>query len=151
MLQAAAGLARLQAFADQCSAREGAERITSSDVKEVIALLSSKTALQVVRIFRDVAWQGGSSGPGCEVLLEAGAIPVLYSVLAWHVVRRDRDIVAVAGCAFYWLADGGTAAVRAAMREAPAAAAILEMAEATRWDIGWDGSFSRAALDSINN
>ena len=58
-----------------------------------------------------------SQSSGCDVILQAGGIPVLFDCLrSWP---REKDVVRMACCASNYLAFHGSETVKSAMRSVP--------------------------------
>ncbi len=128
-------LARLQQYCDRTTSAAAARAITVADVIDSIAciMLKDKRTAQKFCIFMMcIALYAESSG--CDVILEAGGIPVLFD--CWRSWPREKDVVYCACDASRWLACKGSETVKSAMRSVPDCEALLIAAHKSKLNGG---------------
>jgi hypothetical protein len=132
-------LAKLQQYFDRIDESgyktAAARAITVADVIDCIACVMPKdkhTAHKFCNFMWLIAFWAESSG--CDVILQAGGIPVLFDCLrSWP---GEEDVVSYACCASYRLAGYGSETVKSAMRSVPDCEALLIAAYKSKLDHG---------------
>ena len=131
-------LAKLQQYCDRLGNigdSAAARAITVADVIDVIACIMLKdkhTAEKFCYFMWSIAYYAES--PGCDVILQAGGIPVLFDCLrSWP---RERAVVWHACGALYRIAVFGSEIVKSAMRSVPDCEALLIAAHKSKLDGG---------------
>ena len=143
-------LAKLEQYCDRISTRSdrsgfaAARAITVADVIDGIACVMPKdkrTAEKFCNFMGLIALFAESSG--CDVILQAGGIPVLFDCLrSWP---REKDVVFCACYASNYLAGHGSETVKSAMRSVPDCEALLIAAHKSKLD----GGGAAAALEML--
>jgi hypothetical protein len=132
-------LAKLQQYCDRINNGVAARAITVADVADVIDVIAcimlkdKHTAEKFCYFMWSIAYYAES--PGCDVILQAGGIPVLFDCLrSWP---REKDVVSYACWASSCLADWGSETVNSAMRSVPDCEALLIAAHKSSLDDRW--------------
>ena len=133
-------LAKLEQYCDRIDtsgdSAAAACEITVADVIDGIACVMPKdmrTAEKFCYFMQRIARWAESSG--CDVILQAGGIPVLFDCLrSWP---GEKDVVNLACQASHNLAAYGSKAVKSAMRSVPDCEALLIAAQKSELDDGW--------------
>ena len=127
-------LAKLQQYCDRAT-RAGARDITVADVIDGIACVMPKdkrTADKFCHFIGLIAYWAKSSG--CDVILQAGGIPVLFDCLrSWP---REKGVVTWVCLSLTSLAGWGSDTVQSAMRGVPDCEALLIAAHKSKLDDG---------------
>ncbi len=131
-------LAKLQQYCARIKKRgdsaAAARAITVADVIDGIACVMPNdqlTALQFCEFMRLIAFWAGSSG--CDVILQAGGIPVVFDCLrSWPC---EKDVVTTACASSSFLTLYGSETVKSAMRSVPDCEALLIAAHKSKLDI----------------
>ena len=130
-------LAKLEQYCDRINSGDSAAAcaMTVADVIDGIACVMPKderTAEQFCAFVGHIAYWAGSSG--CDVILQAGGIPVVFDCLrSWPC---EEDVVFCACCTLSRLARFGSATVKSAMRSVPDCEALLIAAHKSKLDGG---------------
>ncbi len=130
--------AKLQRYCDRIKRGDSAAAalaITVADVIDGIACVMPKD-MWAARKFCDFMWLIAiyARSSGCDVILEAGAIPVVFGFLrSWP---RERVVVEIACGALFRIAVFGSEIVKSAMRSVPDCEALLIAAHKSKLDGG---------------
>ena len=122
-------LAQLQQYCDRIGSSDATSTaaacaITVADVIDGIACVMPKDKRTAEKFCLFLYLIASYAGPlGCDVILQAGGIPVLFDCLrSWP---RERNVVNYASWALFWLVEYGSLAVKSAMRSVPDCEALL--------------------------
>ncbi len=107
-----------------------AKAMTARDLAEIVPMLSTASAGRFCEILRNIAWH--AEAPGCEVIRQAGVLPLLFALLTRHIA--EQDVVFLACRALYLIAYYGSPDVKAAMGVVPDFVSILKTAQASEFD-----------------
>jgi hypothetical protein len=131
-------LAKLQQYCDRignsgATSPDAARAITVADVIDGIACVMPKDKRTAEKfcyfMHRIVCWDYSL---GCDRILQAGGIPVIFDCLrSWPC---EKDVVVDACWASRCLADWGSEAVKSAMRSVPDCEALLIAAHKSKLD-----------------
>ncbi len=120
----------------RCDSKAGALTITEADIRSAIAITVREPANpEVSNVFCRFIQRPSHhlKADGCDVIMDAGAIPVIFDQLRrWPA---HADVVRRAGIALSNLTIEGSAAVKSAMRSVPAYEALLRAARASGLDV----------------
>jgi hypothetical protein len=112
----------------------------AASIAPVASRVSVTSAGDFCGFINNIAYN--AEGPGCDVIVASGVIPLVFALIARHITVKD---VVYAGCwALYRLAEYGSADVRKVLIDVTDCETILKAAQASGFDKTWDGS-SRAA------
>ncbi len=127
-------MATLKELWDRCLNEAGAGITTVADIQSAIALTEpahAETAEWFCGFMIQPSFRLKSAG--CDVIMEAGAIPVIFDQLRrWPA---EANVVKYACIALLNLAIHGSAAVKSAMRSVPDCEALLRAARASGLDV----------------
>lgn len=143
-------LGRLDEYRASSWGEDRATLITVVDVMDAIACTLPKderTTAKFCDFMFHVAHYAKSAG--CDVILQAGGIPVLFDGLRlWPSVK---DVVYLACLALNWLANQGSAPVKSAMRSILDCEALLIAAHESKLDRFYEGidGYAAATLDQL--
>ncbi len=141
-------IAKLEQYCDSSYNEAGACTVKVADVVDAIKCASSKdqrTAEKFCEFLWNIAYYAYSQG--CDVILQAGGIPVLFDCIrAWP---RERNVVWYACCASYFLALNGSITVKSAMRSVPGCEARLIAAHKSKLAKFGHSSYATMALVAL--
>jgi hypothetical protein len=139
----------LQTYYDRSNGHDKARTITVGDVTIAIVCTLPKDA-RTANKFCYFMWNiaGYANSPGCDVILQAGGIPVLFDCLrSWPAVK---PVVEYACWALHYLTVYGSTTVKLAMRNVPNCEALLTAASLSKLDKNYAGdSLAELALEKL--
>ena len=134
VLLSQAKVATLKELHDRASTEAGARTITVADIRSAITLTEpahAETGNWFCYFIKSPPFHLKSAG--CDLIMEAGAIPVIFDQLRrWPA---EAKVVKRACAALLSLALYGSAAVKSAMRIVPDCEALLKAARASGLDV----------------
>ncbi len=143
VLLSQAKLATLKELRKRADTEAGARTIEVADIRSAVALTEPAHA-ETAKWFCCfvVKLSLHSKSAGCDLIMDAGAIPVIFDQLRrWPA---EASVVKTACIALNNLALHGSAAVKSVMRSVPDCEALLRAAQASRLELRDNGT-SRAA------
>jgi hypothetical protein len=123
----------------------GAQMETSSNLAVHASGVTVKSTVDFCTLVRNIAYYAEASG--CNVIHEAGVIPLLFALIARRIT--DADVVLPGCIAVLHLARNGSAEVKASMRSIPDYAGILNAAEASGFEKHDGESIAALALKAL--
>ena len=143
-----AKMATLKELYDRASTEAGARTITVADIRSAVACTEpthAETADWFCAFMAHPSFHLKSAG--CDVIMEAGAIPVIFDQLRrWPA----EELVVESACvALFNLAFNGSAAVKSAMRSVPDCEALLRAARASGLDVQEGRQFAASVLTKL--
>ena len=143
-----AKVATLKALDKRASTKAGARTITVADIRSAVACSEpahAETGKWLCRFMLNSVLHLKSAG--CDLIMEAGAIPVIFEQLRrWPA---EANIVKFACMALFNLSYHGSAAVKLAMRSVPDCEALLRAARASGLDVHNGQQFAAVALTKL--